>query len=47
MDKEYVICDTCKGNHFERTENDYTLCSDCKGVETIKESTSTDTGHRD
>jgi len=46
MDKEYVICDTCKGNHFERTENGYTLCSDCKGVETIKESTLTDTGHR-
>ena len=47
MDKEYVICDTCKGNHFERTESGYELCSDCKGVETIKKSTSTDTGHLD
>lgn len=47
MDKEYVICTTCKGNHFERTENGYELCSDCKGVEQVKELTSTDTGHCD
>jgi len=40
--KEYEICETCKGNHYETDEDgNYHLCSGCNGEETIK-----DTGQR-
>jgi len=35
---EYEICDTCKGNHYEKDEDgNYHLCSACDGVEKVKE----------
>jgi hypothetical protein len=31
----YLICDTCKGNHFEKIDGGYQLCTSCKGVDSV------------
>jgi hypothetical protein len=33
--KVYLICDTCKGNHFEKIDSGYQLCTACKGVDSV------------
>lgn len=44
--KEYEICETCKGNHYETDEDgNYHLCSGCGGVEKEKGQSTLDTEH--
>jgi endo-alpha-1,4-polygalactosaminidase (GH114 family) len=31
----YLICDTCKGNHFEKIGSGYQLCTACRGVDSV------------
>lgn len=35
--REYEICETCKGNHYETDKDgNYHLCSGCRGVDIEK-----------
>lgn len=33
--KIYMVCVTCKGNHFEMINHKYILCTKCKGIDSI------------
>ena len=46
--REYEICDTCKGNHYETDKDgNYHLCSGCLGYDMVKveEDSALDTEH--
>jgi Zn finger protein HypA/HybF involved in hydrogenase expression len=33
--KIYMVCPTCKGNHFELKDHNSVLCTKCKGIDSV------------